>query len=469
MLSDGGHATESGRRFVREIIVRRQPPNRFQAAVLAVALTAAAAPGQTTSTAPAEAPLPASRPAETFDPSRVDAQAAQVLHGMCDFIRERTSFRLNVRTAVRVHTGDRDAAFTTEYVLAVQRPNRLALVPLPGTTGPSVVCDGQHLYTSLPMLAKYTRAPAPATLDDALSGSPLAALSTAGSGIVFLAGIVRPDPYAAFMQDVTAARYLGTEEVDGRPCHRLIVARQFYEWEVCIEAGAQPLIRRLKPDMARALEAARRSAASQPGGSAADADLAVDTVLTIPEVVLDADLPADLFAFHPPAGAREVESFFDKTAAHRGAQAVGQPAPEVSLDLLGGGSLQLTEYLGRSVMVLEFWSTWRSACSTALKRLGTLLARPEYRDVRCYAVNVEDPPQAVRAFVQRHALTCSVALDSDGTVARALGIDSVPRTVVIDRQGVVRSIRSATTGQWEEELIQDLADALPAAEPETPP
>ena len=119
----------------------------------------------------------------------------------------------------------------------------------------------------------------------------------------------------------------------------------------------------------------------------------------------------------------------------------GSVAPDFALDLVGGGSLRLSELRGRAVIV-DFWDTWCPPCRRALPHLQEL--HDEYGD-RLTVVGVafgRDGRPAVTRFLADRGLTFpNVFMDERYETARAYGgVQSLPTTFLIDPEGVIRQI-----------------------------
>ena len=68
------------------------------------------------------------------------------------------------------------------------------------------------------------------------------------------------------------------------------------------------------------------------------------------------------------------------------------------------------------------------------------------------AVDVGETEFAVRKFVERHELTFPVVIDQSEEVQTAYGINPLPITFLIDKDGTV--VKSHT-GQLTEEMVHD--------------
>jgi cytochrome c biogenesis protein CcmG/thiol:disulfide interchange protein DsbE len=118
-----------------------------------------------------------------------------------------------------------------------------------------------------------------------------------------------------------------------------------------------------------------------------------------------------------------------------GASGVGVPAPEIQAQTLAGGRVMLAQYRGR-VVVLNFWATWCPPCRQELPDLQAYGAQMGER-VAILGVNQQEPPHVVAPFVRASALTYPILLD-DGQIGAAYRVSSLPTTVLVDRDGVVR-------------------------------
>ena len=82
----------------------------------------------------------------------------------------------------------------------------------------------------------------------------------------------------------------------------------------------------------------------------------------------------------------------------------GKPAPALKLDLLGGGTLDLAEFKGKSHVVLDFWGTWCPWCVKATEHFEA--ARETWKDeeVVFFMVSLGDDEETLERFVEKHVL-----------------------------------------------------------------
>ena len=114
----------------------------------------------------------------------------------------------------------------------------------------------------------------------------------------------------------------------------------------------------------------------------------------------------------------------------------GTPAPEVTYTSLSGEKITSQSLRGKVVMV-NFWAT---SCATCIKEMPDMVKtynKFQGRGLEFVAVAMSyDPPNYVLNYARTRSLPFKVALDSDGSVAKAFGdIKLTPTTFVIDKQG----------------------------------
>lgn len=119
----------------------------------------------------------------------------------------------------------------------------------------------------------------------------------------------------------------------------------------------------------------------------------------------------------------------------------GFAAPDVSLGLLDGGAVRLSDLRGQA-LVLNVWASWCEPCRVEMPALEALNAAYADRGVVVLGVNstIQDREQAARDFVSEFALTFPIALDPEGQATRAYQVRAWPSTFFIDRDGVIRRV-----------------------------
>ncbi|MEN8005660.1 MAG: TlpA disulfide reductase family protein [Candidatus Krumholzibacteriota bacterium] len=117
----------------------------------------------------------------------------------------------------------------------------------------------------------------------------------------------------------------------------------------------------------------------------------------------------------------------------------GGPAPDFTLRKINGGNLQLSSLQGKAV-ILDFWDTWCPPCRRAMPHLQEL-SETYSDDLVVVGVAMGREGEAkVRSYTVNNGLTFEMVMfNNDPNLITAFGgIQSIPTTFLIDREGVIR-------------------------------
>lgn len=110
------------------------------------------------------------------------------------------------------------------------------------------------------------------------------------------------------------------------------------------------------------------------------------------------------------------------------------PAPEFALPDLDGGQVSLDALAGQPV-VLHFWGSWCEPCDFQLELLAA--AHKKFPEVTFLGVLFRDDPGEARRFAQDHDADWPILVDPGEQAAADYGVEGVPLTFFIDRDGQI--------------------------------
>ena len=126
-------------------------------------------------------------------------------------------------------------------------------------------------------------------------------------------------------------------------------------------------------------------------------------------------------------------------SAHGAPLRVGAPPPEISLPLLAGGTLRIPSSLLGKVAIIHFWSSGcSSSCRDEMSALNTLQAAYRSRGLAVVAVNVGQKVGEVREFMKGVNPSYPLLLDTNRNGALTYDAVDLPRTIILDRKGLIR-------------------------------
>jgi uncharacterized protein (TIGR03435 family) len=91
------------------------------------------------------------------------------------------------------------------------------------------------------------------------------------------------------------------------------------------------------------------------------------------------------------------------------------------------------------VVVLEFWATWCAPCIGAIPHLNDLVAHHADDPVVFISITDETADE-VEPFLKKRPIDGAVALDNDRSIFHNFRIGAIPRTFLVDKEGIIRAI-----------------------------
>ena len=109
--------------------------------------------------------------------------------------------------------------------------------------------------------------------------------------------------------------------------------------------------------------------------------------------------------------------------------------PGVAIQNIDGVTIDSSTVFRGNTTVISLWSTTCVPCRVELPQLQEFAAA--HAEIDVIAVNLGDVPDSVQKYATEIGLTMPVIIDFEGRVSTALGITSVPSTLVLSPAGKV--------------------------------
>jgi cytochrome c biogenesis protein CcmG/thiol:disulfide interchange protein DsbE len=124
-------------------------------------------------------------------------------------------------------------------------------------------------------------------------------------------------------------------------------------------------------------------------------------------------------------------------------------APEFELKDADGKTVRLSDYKGK-VVLLDFWATWCGPCKIEIPWFIDF--ERKYKDQGFSVIGVsmdEEGWTAVKPFISELAINYRVLQGSDSIAQLYGGVDALPTTFLIDRDGRIASTHAGLAGKDE--------------------
>ena len=244
---------------------------------------------------PAAAPTPA---------RRLDPRADDILKKMGALLAAAPRFALEAEeTFDEVSENAPRVQLTNLRRVGIERPSRFAADVTGDTLTRASWYDGRTLTVLDKARNAYLSVEAPGTIDAVLDK-----VADEYGVVIPLTDLLYADPYATLSEGVLYGEYLGLHQAAGVLCHHLAFSQATIDWQIWIEAGEQPLPRKLVITYV-----------DEPGQP--------QYAAVIRRITLDPKFPEGLFQFEAPEGATRIDL---AEAARRAAPQVASPGPQPS-------------------------------------------------------------------------------------------------------------------------------------------
>ena len=121
------------------------------------------------------------------------------------------------------------------------------------------------------------------------------------------------------------------------------------------------------------------------------------------------------------------------------ATAPAADAPDFKLPARDGGQVQLSELRGQVVMI-NFWASWCGPCRQEMPLLEQIQAKYEPLGFTLLGVNVEPDSAEAEKWLRNVSVSFPILFDRANAVSASFGVEAMPSSVLIDREGHVRHV-----------------------------
>ncbi|MFY3792832.1 TlpA family protein disulfide reductase [Ureibacillus sp. MALMAid1270] len=138
---------------------------------------------------------------------------------------------------------------------------------------------------------------------------------------------------------------------------------------------------------------------------------------------------------------------------------VSNPAPQFVTKTLDGKQVQLSDYLGKKV-ILNFWTTWCPPCQEEVPELQKFYeTSASQHDVVLLGLNITYDDlgiDVIHDFREYYGITYPILLDETREITDSYEILTIPTTYIIDENGnLEKQIIGPLTSEMLDEILED--------------
>lgn len=117
-----------------------------------------------------------------------------------------------------------------------------------------------------------------------------------------------------------------------------------------------------------------------------------------------------------------------------------KPAPDFTLKDADGSSVKLSDYRGK-VVLLNFWATWCGPCTLEIPWFIEFQQQYKNKGFEVVGVSMDEEGwSVVKPYIAEHKMNYRVLLGDDTVSQLYGGVESLPTSFIIDRDGKIASV-----------------------------
>ena len=112
-----------------------------------------------------------------------------------------------------------------------------------------------------------------------------------------------------------------------------------------------------------------------------------------------------------------------------------KPAPDFALKDANGNTVKLSDYHGK-VVLLNFWATWCGPCAVEIPWFMEFEQQFKSKGFEVLGVSMDDEGwQVIKPYIAERKMNYRVVLGNDSVGQLYGGVESLPTTFILDREG----------------------------------
>ena len=132
------------------------------------------------------------------------------------------------------------------------------------------------------------------------------------------------------------------------------------------------------------------------------------------------------------------------------ARELSGPAPDFTLVSRSGDNIKLSELRGEVVM-LNWWASWCGPCRQEMPLLEALQAKYKDYGFTLLGINVDEKTDQAEKLLKQVPVSFRILFDPQSRTSELYGIDAMPSTILIDRDGNQRFLHRGYKPGYEDD------------------
>jgi hypothetical protein len=260
--------------------------------------------------------------------------------------------------------------------------------------------------------------------------------ATDGFGsMTFVGALFQPNPYEALLAGVSEVNYAGIDEKT--KLQKLEFKQEGMNWTLFAEGGEKPALRRIETDISKMAGLAGLPAGMEELVKAFKMTMSMEFA----NWNFNPAIAPERFRFTPPEEAKKSDDLLKGLGIGGGEEEEGEdsdlleePAPNFKAALLGGSEFDSASVKDQPMAVVF----WAGEADHTVKVIDTVNSWAAGAKVKPVFINVGETREKATALVAKKSWKGTFAIDPESKIAEDFEVEGVPKTFLIDREGVIQ-------------------------------
>lgn len=395
-----------------------------------------------------------------------DPQAEKVIKRVSEFYKDLEAFSVEITSVMHMKRHNMDSQMQTVRTLKVNRPEMASLEIVEGLGGSELYYDGKTLTRYYPFINMYTIDTAAKSLEMLKSlDEKVGVTSTFSSPIsLFIDFLFRNDPLANFLIYSEQVEYVEKDQIADHFCHHLHFAYPQFDFDMWIETGEKPFIRKVQPDLAKVILANQISQSK-----AAEFELDIEIVYDNWEI--EPAFSVEEFQFKPTKGSQQVDNIMQAIEESMQPQVhsslsspldwLAKPLPPIELLTWDGDTISIPDKEVERIILVVFLRSDDPTADDLINGVELLIDQYKENLEVLFVISEDEKSDFESKYLQlkqndiTHICWC---IDSEGQVMSRLNIQAKNQMMIVDKKGIVQSVHVA----WHERSANRLRKEIQA-------
>jgi len=141
------------------------------------------------------------------------------------------------------------------------------------------------------------------------------------------------------------------------------------------------------------------------------------------------------------------------------AEKISGPAQDFTLKSRSGKNVRLAEQKG-NVVLINFWASWCGPCRQEMPKLEQMYQKYKDLGFTLLGINLDATPELSQKLLKDITVTFPVLFDPENKVSEAYDVESMPTTVIIDKNGNKRFLHKGYQPGYENDYEEQVKQLL---------